>query len=896
VDGPAGPGYNRAGKFEGTEIDGKCYVAPEGLAGAGVDPPGWTGAMLGRVLALFDHYAREHVALACDGFPLIGEAGQAVGAVERIRLAGNRIVVEGWTCAPRVTLVTGGSRHATAPNLRRADVAAAGTEGPVATPGFRLDAPFQPGPLTIGVDLGGRSYGREIDPFPDRLRARAARRLWPRYVLALARGVPAYLRWSLTRDPAARARIKRLMGLGRIPRVQAMDARLLDPPVAGAPSPTCAISIVMPVFNAMEVLPDALDRLARHTDLRWHLILVEDRSTDPAVRPFLRDWAVRQPPGAVDLIETAENLGFIGAANRGLARAVARGDHVILVNSDVLVPPGWASRLIRPILQAPESVASVTPTANDAEILSVPVIALRSDLRPGEADRIDALAAGFAPDAALAEVPTGIGFCMAMNIRYLGALPAFDTGFGRGYGEEVDWCQKVRAAGGRHMAMAGLFVEHRGGLSFGSVEKRKLVARNNAAISARYPGYDAEVQAFIRNDPMATARLALAIGWAAARGGERPTPLYLAHALGGGAEDYLAARIARDLDPGSAGLPAALVLRVGTEHRWRLELHSLAGVTQGATDDFALIAALLRPLPRLAVVYSCGVDDPDAIAIPDLLLSLLRGPGDRAEALMHDYYPISPSYTLLDADGFHRGLPPPDTADRAHRVRRPDGTVASLGDWQAAWGRFLSACDRIVTFSENSRALTARAYPAVAGRIVVEPHAMLANLPPCSPPPPGRRPVIGVLGNIGRQKGAALLGSLSRRLAQSGAADLVLIGNIDPNFPLAPQTTVHGTYARRDIPALVARYGIGCWLIPSIWPETFSYTTHECIATGLPVWSFDLGAQGDAVRAAAARTGRGGVLPLVEGRPSVDLVIARLVPGAAAPVRAGRPARRRETA
>lgn len=33
----------------------------------------------------------------------------------------------------------------------------------------------------------------------------------------------------------------------------------------------------------------------------------------------------------------------------------------------------------------------------------------------------------------------------------------------------------------------------------------------------------------------------------------------------------------------------------------------------------------------------------------------------------------------------------------------------------------------------------------------------------------------------------------------------------------------------------------------SIWPETYSYTTHEMLATGLPVVSFSLGAQGDTV-------------------------------------------------
>jgi glycosyltransferase involved in cell wall biosynthesis len=49
---------------------------------------------------------------------------------------------------------------------------------------------------------------------------------------------------------------------------------------------------------------------------------------------------------------------------------------------------------------------------------------------------------------------------------------------------------------------------------------------------------------------------------------------------------------------------------------------------------------------------------------------------------------------------------------------------------------------------------------------------------------------------------------------------------------------------------LAARYGITHWLIPSVWPETFSYTVHECLATGLPTVAFDLGAQGDAVQSA----------------------------------------------
>ena len=75
-----------------------------------------------------------------------------------------------------------------------------------------------------------------------------------------------------------------------------------------------------------------------------------------------------------------------------------------------------------------------------------------------------------------------------------------------------------------------------------------------------------------------------------------------------------------------------------------------------------------------------------------------------------------------------------------------------------------------------------------------------------------------------------------------------------------------------DIPELVTRYGISHWLIPSIWPETFSYTTHEALATGLPVLAFDIGAQGDAVRAAAT----GHVVPFTPGGDLAGAILTTL--------------------
>ena len=81
-------------------------------------------------------------------------------------------------------------------------------------------------------------------------------------------------------------------------------------------------------------------------------------------------------------------------------------------------------------------------------------------------------------------------------------------------------------------------------------------------------------------------------------------------------------------------------------------------------------------------------------------------------------------------------------------------------------------------------------------------------------------------------------------------ARIVVVGELDPNYRLAEPHRVLGRYVRSDISELARQNGIGLWLIPSVCPETFSFTTREALATGLPVLTFDLGAQAEAVRGA----------------------------------------------
>ncbi|MGL6208647.1 MAG: glycosyltransferase, partial [Paracoccaceae bacterium] len=192
--------------------------------------------------------------------------------------------------------------------------------------------------------------------------------------------------------------------------------------------------------------------------------------------------------------------------------------------------------------------------------------------------------------------------------------------------------------------------------------------------------------------------------------------------------------------------------------------------------------------------------------------------------------------------------------------------------------RLIRKADELVVFSDDSAAKIVDVWPDCRDALRVRPHQLLYQVPRVTPvDAKGRRPVIGVLGNIGHQKGAGVLVDLTKTLSEDGRANLVLIGNIDPRFKLVPPAQVHGDYQLRDIPNLVARYHVTCWLIPSIWPETFSYTTREVLATGLPVWCFDLGAQAEAVKQAVAEGAPGGVIPLANGRSPVADVVDRIL-------------------
>ena len=128
-----------------------------------------------------------------------------------------------------------------------------------------------------------------------------------------------------------------------------MSATLEAPRASTDPRPAIrSVSVVIPVLNAAATLGEQLEALAGQGYVgEWEVVIADNGSTDGS-RDVAMRWAPKLP--ALRVVDASSRGGVSHARNAG-ARA-ARGDLVLICDSDDVVAPGWIEAMTRAAAEA----------------------------------------------------------------------------------------------------------------------------------------------------------------------------------------------------------------------------------------------------------------------------------------------------------------------------------------------------------------------------------------------------------------------------------------------------------------------------------------------------------------------------------------------------------------
>lgn len=585
------------------------------------------------------------------------------------------------------------------------------------------------------------------------------------------------------------------------------------------------VDVVIPVYKGLEETQRCLTSVLADTDRpNGRIVVVDDRSPEPALSAWLDRLAAI---GRIILLRNRRNLGFVASANRGMAKA---GNHdVVLLNSDTEVPAGWLRRLAAQAYAAPR-IASVSPFSNNATICSYPRDAggpIPFGLTLAEIDETcRTVNAGRS-----VRVPTTVGFCMYIRRAALDELGGFDeAAFGRGYGEENDFCMRAARNGWDNRLACDVFVYHEGSVSFGP-NAGALANQGFALMNARYADYAEIVARHVTLDAVGSCRFAVTLALFAKS--DRPKLLMVAHDLGGGVRRHVDRLVAR-----LAGRADCLLLAASPRGS-ALSVPAVPGhpelpLPADRLDD--LVTVLRHAgVERVHLHHLVGLDM-DVRA----LIHRLDVPFD---VTVHDYYAICPQVNLLPwPDQPYCGEPAPAVCNACIGARPSHGAREILS-WrrEQAW-QFLEA-DRVLCPSEDLRQRLVR--HGLGHRAVLAPHEPVAAAPwqVTMPPLRGSCLRVAVLGVLANHKGAHVVASVAEA-ADPSLLRIGLIGHTEDDFPAAAEPLLHATgkYDDADLPALLAKAAPHVVWFPAPWPETFSYTLSAALAAGLPVVATRIGA------------------------------------------------------
>lgn len=271
-----------------------------------------------------------------------------------------------------------------------------------------------------------------------------------------------YLRHSFSREELerqVRAEMKtqikaephRLLKTGSLPKEMHLPSPAF-PPCPKKPR----FTVIILAFNQWQFTELCLRSLAhaqkKHPELKVEYLLVDNASSDGTSDRAEKIKNLR-------VLRNAENLGFAGGNNCGIR--AAKGEHIVILNNDTVVPPDWLARLSHHLDTIPNLgiLGPSTNTESGQAIFGVRYNSMREFFAYNEK-------LGREQEGSWERVKKISGLCMLLPRWTLDKVGLLDTDFGIGYFEDDDICLRAEDQGLKLVWAKDVYVHHFGSMSF----------------------------------------------------------------------------------------------------------------------------------------------------------------------------------------------------------------------------------------------------------------------------------------------------------------------------------------------------------------------------------------------------------------------------------------------
>ena len=579
-----------------------------------------------------------------------------------------------------------------------------------------------------------------------------------------------------------------------------------------------AITVIIPVYKGLGETKNCIDSVFKSKNVvAYRLIVINDFSPDPGMAEMLDELKDKYN---YELHANNQNLGFVKTVNYGMSLYV--DGNIILLNSDTIVSDYWIDRLYAHAVND-GNVATITPFSNNATICSYPSIYGKKEL-PNHlsvkkiSDELYRLHRGH-----YVEIPTGVGFCMYIARKAIDMVGLFDDeAFGKGYGEENDFCMKCLQAGLKNLLAVDVFVEHTGEVSFAANSNSGKINAINI-INKRYPNYSQLIHEHLTAGLSIPYKLNLT--QAIFEIGSVNSILILTHNLGGGTEKYIRDFISKNQENN-------FVLIRPDETKFIVEY-----VIQGEVIKFTVARDCGKFISKLQRIKFKSVYVNHLINFEQFELRRFLKLGDHVVTLLHDYYMACTNINMLKNGIYCESNAIKNCIDCFKNIDPSvvNGFVRNYNSREILW-----ASDLVISPSNYTKKIISERF--YFDKIKVLGHESLESIE--YKKLNYDQPILTacIIGVLAKHKGLDFVRQVLKYIIENKVnIKIKLIGYVEGGEIIHGLEST-GRYDDDDLVNLLNDINPTLIWFPAIWPETYSYTLTKAIESGLPIVAPKFGA------------------------------------------------------